>query len=158
MSVFLCRHVVMCILMRLWRFEVHKPFHSPTLCRAAQFIPPQSCDVDLNKSWAWIRLKLFLNESKLWNFVPLIHSDLYFYLGAWSGYSIYTSYRLIPTDAYLNIAYSFICENIFSKPWWQQHGTYSASRLACFYRWLWPRLKCWSSLFTQLHGATAEQA
>ncbi len=40
----------------------------------------------------------------------------------------------------------------------QHHGTHSASRPASLYRWLGARLKCRGSLFTQLCGATAEQA
>lgn len=40
----------------------------------------------------------------------------------------------------------------------QHHGTHSASRLTSLYRWLWARLKCRGSLFTQLCGATAERA
>lgn len=40
----------------------------------------------------------------------------------------------------------------------QHHNTHTAYGLTFFYRWLLGRLKCWASLFTQLSGATAEQA
>lgn len=53
---------------------------------------------------------------------------------------------------------SFYPTLLSSKDEGNHHGTYSASRPTSLYRWLWARLKCRVSLFTQLCGAMAEQA